>query len=90
MTHESMMTGAYRYENGSFVPDRGMQAINERISSMRLLSDIEEGRPSFYFDPADGSYWEGREFEDYRRELRQVDRQYIRANFPTVDPDRFV
>ena len=65
-----------------------MQAITERVQAMHLLRDRGEGRPSFYLDPSDGSYWELREFEDYRKELRKIDLSYIGSNFPTVDPEQ--
>jgi len=88
MTEPRLQTGRYRFERGRFIPDAGMKAINERLSSMRLLADAGDGTPSFYVDPSDGSYWECREYEDYRKELRKVNREYIEQNYPTVDPDR--
>ncbi len=57
---------------------------------MSLLADIGDGVPSVYVDPVDGSYWELNQFEDYRAELRRVDRRYIETNYPTVDPGRML
>jgi hypothetical protein len=87
MTEDEVMTGRYTFNDGTLIPDQGMTTINDRLSRMRLLADIGDGVPSFYLDET-GSYWECSEFEDYRKELRRVDRRYIAENFPTVDPDR--
>jgi hypothetical protein len=85
---EESITGIYEFTDGAFVADAGMKAINERVGVMHLLADSGEGRPSFYVDPSDGSYWELREFDNYRSELRRVELSYIGATFPTVDPER--
>jgi hypothetical protein len=76
---EDKVEGAYEFADGEFVADAGMQAIKERVGVMRLLADSGEGRPSFYVNPSDDSYWELREFENYRSELRRVNLRYIRA-----------
>lgn len=83
-----MLRGRYRFENGKFEPDEGMKLINSRLRALKLLADHGTGVPSFYLDPADGSYWQCTEFDDYSKELWEVDRKYIVRNFPTVDPDR--
>jgi len=86
--NDEVLKGSYTFDQGRFIPDQGMQSLNERISKMKLLADIGDGVPSFYLDPSDQSFWELTEFEDYTTELRQVTRGYIRERFPTVDPDR--
>jgi hypothetical protein len=85
---QESIEGTYKFVDGAFVADAGMQAINERVQTMLLLRDRGEGRPSFYLDPSDGSYWELREFENYRKEFRKVELSYIRSEFPTVDPEQ--
>ena len=86
--NDEVLEGSYTFEQGQFIPDEGMQSISERISKMKLLADIGDGTPSFYLNEADQSFWEVTEFENYRTQLRKVDRAYIREKFPTVDPDR--
>ena len=83
-----MVHGHYQFKDGTFIPDEAMTEINARLRRLRLLADIGNGVPSFYLDPADDTYWQCTESEDYSKELRQVDRLYITQNFPTVDPDR--
>ena len=82
------MRGSYQFVNGTFEPRGEMTAIMERVARMSLLTDTGEGTPSFYIDETDGSYWQYRQFEDLRTELRRVDRTYIESNYPTVDPHR--
>jgi hypothetical protein len=88
MTGDEVVTGRYAIREGTLIPDASMTEINDQLARMRLLADIGDGVPSFYLDAETGSYWECSEFEDYRKELRRVDRHYIETNFPTVDPDR--
>jgi hypothetical protein len=88
MMEDDVMTGAYTFDEGTLVPDAGMTAINERLAHMKLLADIGDGVPSFYLEKETGAYWQCSELENYRTELRRVDRRYIEKNFPTVDPDR--
>jgi hypothetical protein len=83
-----LIAGRYRLEGGRLLGDDGIRAIEEAVAAMRLLADMGDGVPSFYVDPGDGSYWQRTEWEDGRSELRRVDREYIQANFPSVDPDR--
>lgn len=81
------LRGSYRFEDGRFVPLGDMAKIQDRISTMRLLADTGDGVPSFYVDP-DGTFWEYVQMENYETTLRQVNRAWITANYPTVDPDR--
>lgn len=85
-----VMRGHYRFEDGRFVPDEVMSEISARLRNLKLLADTGPGVPSFYLDPRNASYWECVEFEDYSKELREVDRKYIEDNYPTVDPDRAI
>jgi hypothetical protein len=82
-------SGKFELRNGRFEGDPGMIEIDRRINSMQLLLDRDEGRPSFYVD-ADGCYWQLDEHEDYRKELRPVDAEYILSNYPTVDLGRTI
>lgn len=75
---------------GEFLPDDDMKRINAMLEHMHLLADSGDGRPYFYFNPADQSYWECVEYDDYTKELTRVDRRHIELEFPTVDPDRWV
>ncbi|HKB28915.1 MAG TPA: hypothetical protein VKC59_07825 [Candidatus Limnocylindrales bacterium] len=80
--------GTYAFVDGAFMPRGDMPAINARLEAMSLLFDAGPGVPSFYVDATDGSFWEYVQDEDYSTALRRVDRSYIEATFPTVDPDR--
>ena len=82
--------GRYTFERGQFVPDDGMRQIQARLSRMKLLADSGEGIPSFYFDPIERTYWQSTEFEDYRKELKEVSRAYIEAVFPSVNCDKLL
>jgi hypothetical protein len=70
------------------VPTGEMVAINERLIRMTLLADTGAGVPSFYLDPGDGSYWMYQQNEEYETTLTPVSREWIRTEYPTVDPDR--
>ena len=84
------MRGAYLFREGRFIRDAGMERIQEKLRGLKQLFDAGEGRPVFYIDPMDGSYWERSQFEDFREELRKVSRRYVERDFPTVDPDRTI
>lgn len=83
------IAGRYDIRDGRFEADSGMVEIDRQINSMRLLFDRGDGRPSFYVD-ADRCYWQLDEYEDYRKELRPVDAEYILSNYPKVDLERTI
>lgn len=89
MSGDGRVVGSYVDESGSFVADAAMRAITNKLSTMRLLADDGDGNPSFYLDRSERSYWECQEFENYRKELRKIDRDQILTHFPVVDPSEF-
>jgi hypothetical protein len=68
-------------------PDEDGKRLLRKQQSMLLL--VASGRaPDFYFDPADGTYWESVDYEDGQMTLRPVTREYIEQNWPNVNPDK--
>lgn len=82
--------GRYAYVNKKFVSDQGMNEINVIIRKCKLLADNGPCIPSFYFDPVLKLYWKCTEYQDYSKELEQVNRKYIIKNFPTVELDNLL
>ncbi len=87
-----LIRGTCTYAKGEFIPDAGMKEIREILKRLKLLANNKQGfsYPDFYLDPADGSYWEYVQFEDYDTTLAQVTREYIEKNYPEIDCDRTI
>lgn len=81
------MTGRFVVaDDGSIVPDDDARRLLHKQQSMRILA--YSGRaPEFFYDPTDGAYWEFLHFEDGQLTFRRVERAYIEANWPNVNPD---
>jgi len=90
MPDDSKIEGCYIFEDGRFRADAGMQKINMQLRQMKLLADTGPGIPSFYFDPSSGTYWQCDEFENYRKRLKVVTRDFVQKDFPTVDCDKLL
>jgi hypothetical protein len=90
-TNPGILKGYYTFENGKFVPHGDMQLINDMLKAMKMLAGSNEsGKGEFYFDPRDNSFWHYIQHEDYRSEMRRVSREFITAQFPTVDCDKLL
>ncbi len=82
--------GKYNYRNREFIPDEGMKRIEDMKKTLKLLADDGPCVPSFFVDPDNGTYWEYIQYQNYETELKQVTREYIKKNHPTVNCDQII
>lgn len=91
MTKQTTIKGYSIFKDGRFIDDEGLKLIDKKIKNMKMLAgSTETGQGEFYFCPDDGSFWHYIQYENYNAELRQVTREYIESNFPTVDCNKLL
>lgn len=81
------MSGRFVLIEGRVVPNEDLKALLRRLQDMLMCLGGDGRTPYFYYEPGTDTYWEYSEFDDDQVTLRQVSRESIERNWPTVRCD---